>query len=35
MSSPSPLRRLATQNVDKRYKRKQGELFLSQPEHAI
>ena len=35
MSSPSPLHRLATQHFDKRYKRKQSESFLSQPELTI
>ena len=35
MSSPSPLHRLATQHFDERYKRKQSESFLSQPEHTI
>ena len=35
MSSPSPLYRLATQHFDERYKRKQSESFLSQPEHII
>ena len=34
-SSPSPLHRLVTQNFDERYKRKQSESFLSQPEHTI
>ena len=35
ISSPSPLRWLVTQHFDERYKRKQNELFLSQPEHVI
>ena len=35
MSSPSPLHRLATQNFDERYKRKQSESFLSQSELTI
>ena len=35
MSSPSPLHRLATQQFDERYKSKQSESFLSQPEHNI
>ena len=35
MSSPSPLHRLATQHFDERYKHKQSESFLSQPEHTI
>ena len=35
MSSPSPLHRLATESFDERYKRKQSESFLSQPEHTI
>ena len=35
MSSPSPLHRLATQHFDERYKRKQSESFLSQPEQTI
>ena len=35
MSSFSPLYRLATQHFDERYKRKQSESFLSQPEHTI
>ena len=35
MSSPSPLHRLAAQHFDERYKRKQRESFLSQPEHTI
>ena len=35
MSSLSPLHRLATQHFDERYKRKQSESFLSQPEHTI
>ena len=35
MSGPSPLHRIATQRFDECYKRKQGESFLSQPEHTI
>ena len=35
MSSPSLLHRLATQHFDERYKHKQSESFLSQPEHTI
>ena len=35
MSSPSPLHRLATQHFDERYKCKQSESLLSQPEHTI
>ena len=35
ISSPSPLHRLAAQHFDERYKRKQSESFLSQPEHTI
>ena len=35
MPSPSPLHRLATQHSDERFKRKQSESFLSQPEHII
>ena len=35
MSSPCPLHRLATQHCDERYKRKQSESFLSQPENTI
>ena len=35
MPSPSPLHRLATQHFDERYKRKQSQSFLSQPEHTI
>ena len=33
MSRPSPLHRLATQNFDECFKRKQSETFLSHPEH--
>ena len=35
MSRTSPLHRLATQYFDERYKRKQSESFLRQPEHTI
>ena len=35
MSSSSQLPRLVTQHFDERYKRKQSESFLSQPEHTI
>ena len=35
MSGPSPLHRIATQRFDERYKRKQSESFLSQPEQTI
>ena len=35
MSGPSPLHGIATQHFDERYKRKQSESFLSQPEHTI
>ena len=35
MSSSSPLHRLATQHFDERYKRKQSESFLRQPQHTI
>ena len=35
MSSPSPLHRLLTKYFDERYKHKQSELFLSEPEHTI
>ena len=35
ISSPSPLHRLAKQHFDERYKRKQSESFLSQPEQTI
>ena len=35
MSGPRPLHRIATQHFDERYKRKQSESFLSQPEHTI
>ena len=35
MLSPSPLHPLATQHFDERYKRKQSESFLSQPEQTI
>ena len=35
MSSPSPLHWRATQRFDERYKRKQSESFLRQPEHTI
>ena len=35
MSSPSPLHRLTTQHFDERYKRKQNESFLREPEHTI
>ena len=33
MSSPNLLHRLATQHFDERYKRRQSDSFLSQPEH--
>ena len=35
MSSPSPLHRLITQHFDERYKRKQNDSFLREPEHTI
>ena len=35
MSSLRPLHRQAAQHFDERYKRKQSESFLSQPEHTI
>ena len=35
MASHSQLHRLATQHFHERYKRKQIELLLSQPEHTI
>ena len=35
MLSSSSLHRLATKHFDERYKRKQSESFLSQPEHTI
>ena len=35
MSNISPLHRLATQHFDERYKRKQSDSFLTQPEHTI
>ena len=35
MLSFTSLHRLATKHFDERYKRKQSESFLSQPEHTI